>query len=87
MHESAVVSDSFQRELIEKTIRQHCDIRGWKLHAVNCRSNHCHVVVTASGYSGNVVRDQFKSWGTRRLKEDAAKRKPSELPRERWWTT
>lgn len=56
------------RRLVEGTIREHCEIRGWHLHAVNARTNHVHVVVTASGYRPQIVRDQFKSWCTRRLK-------------------
>ena len=45
MTESAVTLDSDQRRLVEKTIADHCAIRSWDLHAVNCRSNHVHVVV------------------------------------------
>src|SRR5262249_12003475 len=44
MVESAVVLTPGQRDLVEQTIRDHCRIRGWVLHAVNARSNHIHVV-------------------------------------------
>jgi hypothetical protein len=37
-----------QRLLVQATIEAHCHHRQWKLHAVNVRSNHVHVVVTAS---------------------------------------
>src|SRR5438128_2109859 len=47
MADEAVVLSIDQRRLVEDTIRRHCDIRGWTLHAVNARSNHVHVVVTA----------------------------------------
>ncbi|MEO8496886.1 MAG: transposase [Planctomycetota bacterium] len=91
MAESAVLLDITQREIVNKVVREHCGIRGWKLHAVNCRSNHCHVVVTAVDYDGEQVRDQLKSWGKRRLKEhqrtlEAEGRKPSGEVREHWWT-
>jgi hypothetical protein len=67
------------RRLVEETIRRHCECRGWTLHAVNARSNHIHVVVTAVRYRPETVRDQFKAWCTRALKEaDAA--------RTRFWT-
>jgi hypothetical protein len=57
------------------------------LHAVNCRSNHCHVVVTAVDCDGEQVRDQFKSWATRRLKEHrCAQADLAEDVREHWWT-
>ena len=54
--------------IVEETIRQHCILRNWFLHAVNVRTNHVHVVVTAAGYAPATVRDQFKSWCTRKLK-------------------
>jgi hypothetical protein len=43
------------------------------------RTNHVHVVVTAADYRPETVRDQFKSWCTRRLKEAGA-------TRTRFWT-
>jgi REP element-mobilizing transposase RayT len=69
MTEDACVLSAEQRKIVEATIAEHCRIRNWVLHAVNCRSNHLHVVVTAPGYHPNVVREQFKAWCTRRLKE------------------
>ncbi|HEV3118489.1 MAG TPA: hypothetical protein VGY58_15675 [Gemmataceae bacterium] len=73
------------------TIAEHCRIRGWELHAVNCRTNHLHVVVTADR-DPDQVRAQFKAWCTRRLKELQAKRlKCSDAAdvarqmRENWW--
>jgi len=50
-----------QREIVEETVRDHCTIRNWKLHAVNARTNHVHVVVTANS-APKTVRDQFKDW-------------------------
>jgi REP element-mobilizing transposase RayT len=84
--------DDEQRLLVEKTIAEHCRIRGWTLRAVNCRSNHVHVVVSADRDPDD-VRDQFKTWCTRRLKElERARREApgvgaSEVSvREKWWT-
>jgi hypothetical protein len=76
-----------QRRLVEETIAKHCAIRGWHLHVVNCRTNHVHVVVTANA-PPKVVRDQFKAWCTRRLKEQqrAANADPSQPVRLHWWT-
>jgi REP element-mobilizing transposase RayT len=67
------------RRTVEATIRDHCRFRNRHLHAVNARSNHVHVVVTAAGYPPQTVRDQFKGWCTRRLKEAGA-------TRTRFWT-
>src|SRR5438132_13645292 len=55
-----------QRLLIQVTIEAHCDHRKWKLHAVNVRSNHIHVVVTAA-MDPDSVMGQFKAWCSRRL--------------------
>ena len=67
------------REIVEATIRKHCDIRGWTLHAVNPRTNHVHVVVTAKGYEPETVYEQFKAWCTRHLKAVYSER-------ENFWT-
>ncbi len=88
MTEDACVLSLPQREVVHATIAEHCQIRGWVLHAVNCRTNHLHVVVTAPMYHPKVVREQFKAWCTRRLKEhedDNSTRKPSDPVRENWW--
>lgn len=87
MTEQPVELNAEQQTLVEDVIREHCDKRGWTLHAVNCRSNHCHVVVTAPDYDGETVRDQFKLWGTRRLKQHERDSGIDESQlRERWWT-
>ena len=87
MVEPALTLDSRQRQVVEDTIAKHCDIRGWLLHVVNCRTNHVHVVVTAPGYDPKVVRDQFKAWCTRKLKdiERLAAVSPGQI-RTHWWT-
>jgi len=87
MSETIVLLDASQREIVNEVVAKHCDLRGWTLHAVNCRSNHCHVVVTAANYKGELVRDQLKSWAKRRLKEhQQTGLLPGENLRERWWT-
>ena len=68
MTEDACRLDGDQRQLIESTIAEHCDTRGWTLFAVNCRSNHVHVVVAAKKHP-KTVRGELKAWCTRRLKE------------------
>ena len=85
MTETHCTLDPQQRELVEKTIADHCRIRGWELHAVKCRTNHVHVVVTADRKPED-VRDQFKAWCTRKLKELHRSRDPMSKVRENWWT-
>lgn len=61
-----------QRMCVQDAIRRHCGLRGWRLHAVNCRSNHVHVVVTAQNVPPNNVIAQLKAWCTRELKARSA---------------
>jgi REP element-mobilizing transposase RayT len=68
MKEQAFSLNDDHRRLVEETIRKHCEIRGWLLHALSVRSNHVHVVVTAAGYAPETTREQFKAWSTRNLK-------------------
>ena len=88
MTEQACLLDAEQRRLVEQTITDHCRIRGWTLHAVNCRTNHLHVVVSAA-VPPQQVQVQFKAWCTRRLKELQRKRQQApndDSPvREQWW--
>jgi REP element-mobilizing transposase RayT len=70
MAESAVVLTEEQRALVEHTVRDHCRIRGWLLHAVNARSNYVHVVVTANRDLDEEM-NQFKAWCSRKLSDAA----------------
>jgi hypothetical protein len=69
MKETDFALSQRHRDLVEATIRRHSEIRRWTLHAVNARTNHVHVVVTAVGYRPETVRDQYKAWCTRKLKD------------------
>ena len=57
------------RAIVAKQIAAHCEHRGWKLWVVNPRTNHVHVVVSAQGYQGKIVRDQFKANATHGLRQ------------------
>jgi Transposase IS200 like len=87
MTESVLVLKIDQRLVVEKTILEHCRIRGWKPHAVNVRTQHVHVVVAAPEYEPKVVMDQFKAWCTRKLKQQERLLQQGTSPiRENWWT-
>ena len=86
MVESAITLDPQQRELVDATIRRHCEIRNWSLHALNVRTNHVHVVVTAIEYAPETVVEQFKAWSTRKLKAQSTIGINATKPRQRWWT-
>lgn len=85
--EPPVCLNAEQRIVVEKTIRDHCRIRGWMLHAVNVRSNHVHVVVTADR-SPEEVMNQFKAWCSRKLSDQVGLEKAvaQKAGRRRWWT-
>ena len=68
-----------QRRAVEEQIAETCRHRSWQLHAVNCRSNHIHVVVSAGWAAPKKVRSDLKAWATRCLKDRF------DPQRENWW--
>ena len=56
-----------QRTCIDMAIRDQCDHRGWRLHALNVRTEHAHLVITAS-LSPERVMNMFKAYATRTLR-------------------
>ena len=74
-----------QQWVVADVIAAHCNIRGWTLHAMSCRPQHVHVVVTAMGVSPEDVLSQLKTWASRRLK-GASAGDQIRSRRLRWWT-
>lgn len=68
-HESVVFSQD-QRSAVDAAIRERCMFAQWELHALNVRTNHVHVVVTAP-MAPELVMNSFKTWATRRLRHQA----------------
>ena len=68
-----VTLDTTQRESVDAAIRRVCAHSGWRLLALNVRSNHVHCVVT-SDTTPERTMTAFKSWATRGL--DEAGRRP-----------
>jgi REP element-mobilizing transposase RayT len=83
MTEDACVLSTVEREIVERQIAETCCYKGWQLHAVKCRSNHMHIVVSSPA-NPKIVRDQLKAWCTRRLNEHQASAAP-ERRRDKWW--
>ena len=79
MTEDACRLSEQQRDAVEKQIAETCRHRGWKLHAVNCRSNHVHIVVSAGSTRPKKIRADLKAWATRCLKQQF------DATRENWW--
>jgi len=64
----AVILTREQRSVIDAAIREVCAFRGWQLHAIHVRTNHLHAAVTCAEAPERVM-NQWKSWSTRRLRE------------------
>lgn len=80
MSESPVLLNEVQRAKVDNVCREHAEIRGWGLYAVNARSNHVHLAVTADK-KPEAVRDQFKANATRVLHQE-----PGAITKEKLWT-
>jgi hypothetical protein len=78
LSEDAIRLTHEQRKAVEQQIEETCRYRSWQLHAVNCRSNHVHVVVTAIDTPPKKIRVDLKSYATRCLKS-------TEPTRKNWW--
>lgn len=55
-------------EVVEGAIRDVCSHRGWRVLALNVRTNHVHTVVFSAPGPERVLT-AFKAWATRRLVE------------------
>jgi REP element-mobilizing transposase RayT len=80
MRGEAVLHSPHDREKVEDACREHCEVRGWNLIAINARTNHVHAVVEAYEQPEK-VRDQLKANCTRRLRSQ-----PEPLECENTWT-
>ena len=79
MKEDACILSVEQRKIVETQIVETCRHRGWTLHAVSCRSNHLHAVISAPGTAPTKVRQDVKAWCSRRLRERSGS------SRANWW--
>lgn len=78
MSGTAVVLDPPDRQLVHETITAHCQVRGWRVHALNVRSNHVHIVLTAVVRPEKVL-SELKSWASRALNVRHGSK-------QTWWT-
>ena len=83
---TAVLLNQVQRNIVEETVANHCVHRAWELHAVSCRSNHVHAILTAPDRDLKIPREQFMAWCTRKLKEHERTVSGFQTVRECWWT-
>ena len=85
MTEDACRLAPHQRERVHRQVAETCTHKGWVLHAVNCRTNHVHVLLSSTT-PPKIIREQLKAWCTRRLNEQQAERNvPEAERRSNWW--
>jgi len=65
---SPVTLNKPQRDVVESSIREVCDFRGYQLLAINVRTNHVHTVVSAE-CKPEPIMNAFKAYSTRHLRE------------------
>ncbi len=60
-----VILDASQRQCVEAAVRETCEIRRWRLHALNVRTNHVHLVVSVGTSKPEIVLNACKANATR----------------------
>jgi REP element-mobilizing transposase RayT len=60
--------DAERRAAVDAAVRETCEKRNWLLRAINVRTNHAHIVVTA-GCKPEAVLSAFKANATRKTRE------------------
>ena len=68
MRQDEMIFSQEQRDHLAATTREVCTHRGWKIHALNVRTNHIHMVVSGGAAPEKMLGD-LKRYGTRRLRE------------------
>ena len=69
LNQEIVVLDAAQRQCVETTARETCEIRKWHLFAINVRTNHVHAVVSIGEKKPEIALNAFKANATRRMRE------------------
>ena len=67
MKEEPITVDLKQRRLIKEAIKEVCNFRGYRLLALNVRTNHVHVVVSAARKPESIA-EEFKKFSTIKLR-------------------
>jgi REP element-mobilizing transposase RayT len=60
--------NAYQRPVVENAIRDVCKHRGYRLIAINVRTNHVHTVVSAQ-IKPEPILQAFQAYATRKLRE------------------
>ena len=58
-----------QRLCAEDAARETCEVRRWRLHAINARTNHVHAVISIGEKKPESALNAFKANATRKMRE------------------
>jgi REP element-mobilizing transposase RayT len=65
-----VVLNAEMRKFVEAAVRETCEKRGWRLLAINVRTNHVHIVVVTGTLKPTAALSAFKANATRTMREN-----------------
>jgi REP element-mobilizing transposase RayT len=68
LRHDSIVLGAAARAVVQRTMSEVAEHRGWAVHAINVRRNHVHIVVSSDRSAERIMND-LKSWSTRRLIE------------------
>ena len=69
MKREPVVLSARQRATVRRALKETCKFRGWKIYAINIRTNHVHVVVVGARQRGPTVLNAIMANATRLFRE------------------
>jgi REP element-mobilizing transposase RayT len=78
MAEPPVTLTLQMRLIADRAIRETCDYRAWIIHALNVRTNHVHIAITAPHVTPGDAMGDLKAYATRALNGLGR--------RKHWWT-
>ncbi len=67
LKQAPVELNEARRVIVDQAVREVCEHRGWKLRAINVRTNHVHVVVSAFCKPEKILND-FKAYATKAMR-------------------
>jgi len=73
---NALTLDAKQRTSVDRAIRETCTYRSWRLHAMNVRTNHVHVVASIGEAKPERALHALKANATRQMREDGHWKEP-----------
>ena len=58
------------RSSVENALRENCEIKNWRIYALNVKTNHIHSVIAIGSYNSKIALINLKANATRKMRED-----------------